>query len=165
MVHARGAAESVLLMRRSERANDPWSGHWAFPGGRRDAGDGDLLDTALRELHEECGILLARGDLETEMPRRFARQWTGSPVPVTPFIFRVSHELAAPPDQQEAVETFWAPLSLLRDPCNHRMMPVPGLPPEDPRPAVALPGAPLWGFTYKLICDWLGVGVEREPGG
>ena len=81
-------------MRRSERASDPWSGHWAFPGGRRDAADCDLLDTALRELHEECGIQLMRNDLETELPRRFARQWAGAPVPVTPFIFRVERELA-----------------------------------------------------------------------
>ena len=78
MVHARGTRESVLLMRRSERADDPWSGHWSFPGGRRDATDGDLLNTALRELHEECGIRLNRNDLETELPRRFARQWTGA---------------------------------------------------------------------------------------
>src|SRR5215472_6528479 len=40
IVHARGApsgsdAESVLLIRRTERPNDPWSGHWSFPGGRR----------------------------------------------------------------------------------------------------------------------------------
>ena len=157
ILHSRAAEESVLLIRRAERDGDPWSGHWAFPGGRREASDAGLLDTALRELEEECGVRLSREHLETELPRRFALRWNGAPVPVTPFVFRVERELEAAPDELEAVQTLWAPLSLLRDPRNHQLMPAPGLPPGDCRPAVALPGAPLWGFTYKLICDWLGV--------
>jgi hypothetical protein len=28
-------------------------------------------------------------------------------------------------------------------------------------PAIALPGAPLWGFTYRLLVDWLGV-AQRD---
>ena len=30
--------DSVLLIRRAERTGDPWSGHMALPGGRREAG-------------------------------------------------------------------------------------------------------------------------------
>jgi 8-oxo-dGTP pyrophosphatase MutT (NUDIX family) len=41
IVHARGAADSVLLIRRAEREADPWSGHWSFPGGRREPEDRD----------------------------------------------------------------------------------------------------------------------------
>src|ERR1035441_7525388 len=74
IVHARGNAESVLLMRRSEREGDSWSGHWSFPGGRRDPADPDLLHTALRELEEECGVRLTRRDLEAEMRPRRARR-------------------------------------------------------------------------------------------
>ena len=157
ILHARAPEESVLLMRRADREGDPWSGHWSFPGGRRDAVDSDLLHTALRELEEECGVRLSREHLETELPRRYALRWSGAPVPVTPFIFRLENGLAAAPDEFEAVQTLWAPLSLLRDPRSHLMMPIPGLPPGERRPAVPLPGAPLWGFTYRLVCDWLGV--------
>ncbi|MGD0500471.1 MAG: CoA pyrophosphatase [Bryobacteraceae bacterium] len=160
MVLASGPEESVLLMRRTERAGDPWSGHWSFPGGRRDPADPDLLHTALRELEEECGIRLTRADLQAELPRRLARRRAGAHVPVTPFLFHVDRELAAVPDEREAVEASWIPLSFLRDLGNHRMLPVPGLPAEVRYPAVALPGAPLWGFTYKLICDWLAL----DPG-
>ena len=47
IVHARDAAASVLLIRRAERESDPWSGHWSFPGGRREPEDGDLaVDTS-----------------------------------------------------------------------------------------------------------------------
>jgi 8-oxo-dGTP pyrophosphatase MutT (NUDIX family) len=161
VVHARGPQESVLLIRRAEREDDPWSGHWSFPGGRRHAGDPDLLHAALRELEEECGIRLTRERLVAELPRRMARRRQGAPVPVTPFVFRVESELAAVPDGREAVETLWAALGYLRDPCNHRLLAIPGLPPEDPRPAIALRSAPLWGFTYKLVCDWLGVAGLR----
>jgi 8-oxo-dGTP pyrophosphatase MutT (NUDIX family) len=158
IVHARGNAESVLLMRRAEREGDSWSGHWSFPGGRRDPADRDLLHTALRELEEECGVRLTRGDLEAEMQTRRARRKSGDAVPVTPFLFRAGAELAAVPDGREAVETAWIPLSVLRDPDRHVLLPAPGHPAELRYPGVALNRAPLWGFTYRLICDWLALG-------
>ncbi len=52
----------TLLMKRIERDDDPWSGDISFPGGRLVESDSDLLDTALRELREEAGIILRRGD-------------------------------------------------------------------------------------------------------
>lgn len=162
IVHARGPRESVLLMRRSERETDSWSGHWAFPGGRRDADDPDLLRTALRELEEECGVRLQRRDLEAEMPARYARRKQGAFIRVTPFVFRAETELAAVPDAFEAVEAAWLPLAVPRDPARHRLLPVPGLPRETRYPGIELNGGPLWGFTYRLISDWLG--LEAAPG-
>jgi len=158
IVHARGNAESVLLMRRSERKSDSWSGHWSFPGGRRDPSDRDLLHTALRELEEECGVRLTRRDLDVEMPARHARRKAATAVRVTPFLFRADAELPAVPDGREAVEASWIPLADLRDPSRHLLLPVPGHPPEYLYPGVALNRAPLWGFTYRLICDWLALG-------
>jgi 8-oxo-dGTP pyrophosphatase MutT (NUDIX family) len=162
IVHTHGGEESLLLMRRAEREDDPWSGHWSFPGGRRDPADRDLLDTALRELEEECGVRMTREDLEAEWPVRYARRKTGGCVAVTPFLFRAAEEAETVPDGREAVEAVWIPLSLLRDSARHEMLPIPGLAEGLRYPAVALRGAPLWGFTYRLICDWLGIG-SREP--
>src|SRR4051812_3842337 len=47
----RDAAEGpeILFIRRAEHPQDPWSGHMAFPGGREEPGDADLLETAIRE--------------------------------------------------------------------------------------------------------------------
>src|SRR3954469_10008723 len=109
------AADSVLLIRRTEREGDSWSGQWSLPGGRRDPGDVDLLHTALRELEEECGIRLRRADVESAMPERLARRRVGPYLMVAPFVFRVDSELATILDPLEAAHAEWVPLSLLRD--------------------------------------------------
>lgn len=156
-----GETDSILLIRRAERDNDPWSGHWSLPGGRRDPADADLLATALRELDEECGVCLERGQLEAELPLAVARRRSGPFVPVAPFLFRVERELPATPDLEEAVEAVWLPLAVLLDPARHRLMPVPGWPAHVLFPAVDLNGVPLWGFTYRLLTEWLGLGAEQ----
>lgn len=155
IVHAGGAADSVLLIRRAEREADPWSGHWSFPGGRREPEDRDLLHTALRELEEECGIRLAPERLEAALPPAVARRSVGRFVLVAPFVFRVDAEQPLALDSQEAAGAVWLPLGVLRDPSRHALRPVPGQPPEVRFPAIDMDGAPLWGFTYRLITDWL----------
>jgi 8-oxo-dGTP pyrophosphatase MutT (NUDIX family) len=160
IVHAREAEESVLLIRRSERDDDPWSGHWSFPGGRCDPEDRDPLDTALRELEEECGIRLAREQMEAVLPHRVARRRVPPYVQVAPFVFGVSAELPTVLDAREAAAALWVPLRELRDPSKHELRAVLGRPDAMLFPCVPLAGTPLWGFTYRLITDWLGLSAE-----
>jgi len=155
IVHTHGEEESVLLIRRSERESDPWSGHWSFPGGRCEPGDRDLAETALRELEEECGIHLERDHLEAALPPLSAGRRMKSPITVAPFLFRADAKLPLVLDAEEVAEAVWVPLSLLRDPTRHRLSSVPRLPPEMAFPAIELNGVPLWGFTYRVITEWL----------
>lgn len=158
IVYTLGPEGSALLIRRAERQDDSWSGHWSLPGGRRDPEDEDLLATALRELSEECGVRLSRESMTAELRHRVARRSKPPYVLVAPFAFEVDTELPTVADAREAVEACWVPLSMLRDPARHRLRCVPGMPTSVLFPAVEVRGYPLWGFTYKLISDWLGLG-------
>src|SRR5512147_1099599 len=54
----------LLFIRRAKRRGDPWSGHMAWPGGKREAGDAGLVACAVRETREEVGLdLQAHGEL------------------------------------------------------------------------------------------------------
>ena len=151
----------MLLIRRAEREGDAWSGHWSFPGGRREAEDPDLVHTALRELAEECGILLECQDLEATLPVAVARRRTPPFLLVAPFVFAIDHPRPAVLDPREAVAAVWVPLGELRDPARHRLGPVASVPREMLFPAVEVNGWPLWGFTYRLISDWLGLAPDQ----
>jgi 8-oxo-dGTP diphosphatase len=157
IVRARGPGSSVLLIRRSERPEDSWSGHWSFPGGRREADDRDLLHTALRELEEECGLRVLPEYNQAALPPVVARRRTGPFVLVAPFVFEVERELPTLVDPEEAVEAVWVPLSVWRDPARHSLRPVPGLPGNCLYPAIDLNGVPVWGFTYRVATEWLGL--------
>jgi 8-oxo-dGTP pyrophosphatase MutT (NUDIX family) len=162
ILHAPLPCDSVLLMRRTEREGDSWSGHWSFPGGRREAGDVDLLHTALRELEEECGIRLRRADLESALPCRVAGSRVGKFLLVAPFAFRASGELATILDPDEAAHADWLPLDILRDLKRHRLRNVPRGAPDLYFPAVDLDVAPLWGFTWRVLVEWLQLGPRPD---
>ena len=48
----------VLLVKRIENPDDPWSGEMGFPGGKRSPEDQDLKQTVIRETLEETNINL-----------------------------------------------------------------------------------------------------------
>ncbi|BCU70464.1 NUDIX hydrolase [Stygiolobus caldivivus] len=45
----------ILLIKRKQNPRDPWSGHVAFPGGRRENSE-SCYEAAMRECYEEVGI-------------------------------------------------------------------------------------------------------------
>ncbi len=57
----------LLLIKRTERDDDPWSGQMAMPGGRRDEEDHDLLQTAIRETREETSVDLGEAEVLGEL--------------------------------------------------------------------------------------------------
>ncbi len=162
IVHAREPEESVLLIRRTEREEDPWSGHWSFPGGRHEPEDPDLVHTALRELAEECGIHLAREALDAALPPTLAGRRVSQALLVAPFLFRVETTLPTVLDAQEAAEALWIPLAFIRDPARHCLRSVPRVPEGVAFPAIELNGVPLWGFTYRVISEWLRLHEQRS---
>ncbi|MDB5212172.1 MAG: MutT/nudix family protein [Myxococcaceae bacterium] len=103
----------VLFILRAESPRDPWSGHIAFPGGRREPEDDSLLTTAIRETREEVGIELARTDLVARLPAipAFKRSKRGVLV-VTPFVF-AKRDTMTPTLSAEVAGTLWVSLAKL----------------------------------------------------
>jgi 8-oxo-dGTP pyrophosphatase MutT (NUDIX family) len=94
----------VWLARRPETMRSH-AGQVAFPGGKNEASDESLLDTALRETHEELGIERERVDILGALDDVFTVTgftispwvgWLASDVPVTPNPSEVARAFAAP---------------------------------------------------------------------
>lgn len=147
----------LLLIRRAERAGDPWSGHMAFPGGTRRPQDADLLATALRETHEETGIPLSRvgavlGPLDAVAPGSSRLP----PIIIAPFVITVPRHTPATPDMQEVVDTFWIPLSHLRDVRNTREFLLELEQGASRRfPSVQFREHVIWGLTHRILVQFL----------
>lgn len=103
----------ALFIRRAERDGDPWSGHMALPGGRREPADIDLIATAHRETREETGLDLgdARvlGRLDDLRPIRESERVLA----VRPYVFALPIA-RAPHPSPEVAESLWIPLDELR---------------------------------------------------
>jgi 8-oxo-dGTP pyrophosphatase MutT (NUDIX family) len=147
------AGAEVLLIRRAERAGDPWSGHMAFPGGRRDESDRDPYDTAVRETREEVGIDLgADGTLLGRLADvdAYARtRRTG--LVVTPFVFALAREVVLTPDPIEVAETVWVPLSPLAGGEGAGMVPYEVEGHTVDLPCWRVDGRVVWGLTHRML--------------
>ncbi|MCU0633376.1 MAG: CoA pyrophosphatase [Gemmatimonadaceae bacterium] len=106
----------LLLIRRPEKAGDPWSGHIALPGGRRDARDADLAATAIRETCEEVGIdLSAHGTVLGALDDLAPRNPALPPIVVRPFVALLHADVRVTANHEVAAH-YWVPLALLASP-------------------------------------------------
>lgn len=167
--HARAAVALILregvdgaefiAIRRSERADDPWSGHIALPGGREHPSDRDLLMTAARETREEVGIDVEKdgqllGQLDQLRAMGGERRLN---LVISPFVYALTAPVTLTLDDREVHSAFWVPLPFL-----HR---------EDARgsfrhlrygfemeyPAFIYEGHTIWGLTYRILSGLLHV--------
>lgn len=145
---------ALLLCRRSERADDPWSGQWCLPGGRIDPGDADPCAAARRELAEECGLHLDLPPVQ-ELPRRLAGRAVGRPLVVAPFCWVLPAALPVVTDPAEIAAAHWVSLAELRDPACRGQAALARGQPGVQFPCIWLQGSPLWGFTFGVVEELL----------
>lgn len=152
----------LLLIKRATSERDPWSGHMALPGGRRDDIDVDAVATARRETLEETAV-----DLTVAGARQLGRLDDVRPssvrlprLTISPFVFGVPGHLEATVASREVDRVFWTPLDTLRDPATRSSISIPL--PGGPRhfPSFHVHGEHVWGLTYRILEQFL----ELYPG-
>ena len=152
----------ILFIRRAERADDPWSGHMAFPGGRRHREDQTIAHTAVRETLEEIGMSLrseeSLGALGPYSPR------VSPELAVYPFIYLTEHSGELVLNVTEVDEIHWVPLahafkssSFTQRPYTFRGMTL-------TLPSFSFDDHHIWGVTYVILLDFLYKFVETSLG-
>jgi 8-oxo-dGTP pyrophosphatase MutT (NUDIX family) len=107
-------ALELLMIERASYEGDPWSGHVAFPGGRRESHDATLLDTALRETREETGIdILSDGRVLGALDRVNPVSPALPPLSIAPFVALLGRDVPLALSD-EVAGAFWVPLAALQ---------------------------------------------------
>ena len=148
----------VLFIHRAHHPQDPWSGHMAFPGGRHEPEDRNLLVTIKRETHEEVGINL---NTQGEYLGRLAEvqataRGKNTGMVVAPFVYLVSGEANPIADPVEVQDTIWVPLSFMQQE-NVEQIAQRDLPDGSTIqvPALLYGGKTIWGLTYRMLRGFL----------
>ena len=145
----------IILTRRALTMNSH-AGEVAFPGGKKDAQDTDLLATALRESEEEIGLprdaVRLLGRLGTLQSRAGIR--------VTPWVGLVPPDVALIANPQELDAIFQVPIAFFRDnpmQADHVIRWQGG---EYVMPTWRYDGHMIWGLTAYIIVDLLNTAYD-----
>jgi 8-oxo-dGTP diphosphatase len=139
----------VLLVKRAEKTDDPWSGQTALPGGKRSPEDRDLKDTVIRETSEETSLNLLEccsflGAIE---PLRSTRR---PDMKIVPFLVLQEGEQTVNLNE-ELTGYFWTPLKTL---VEHRGTAEFSF---GEYPAFIFGDNVVWGLTYRILTKLLSI--------
>ena len=146
--------DAILLIRRSERSGDPWSGHLALPGGRQDPIDGDLLETAVRETREEVGIQLEPAHLVASLEPVVPRTPVLPPISILPFVFLLCSRPQVTPNH-EVASTAWVELDHLLHPSTRGRISLNVAGASRLVDAYQVEHGVVWGLTERILTSFL----------
>ncbi len=146
-----GASARLLLIRRAEHPNDPWSGHMALPGGRFEPTDADLLATAVRESREELSLDLQNADLlgsldDVEAVARGRRVG----MMIRPYVFAVDRMPELQPNY-EVAEYLWPRIDPIFFGESDTEFPWQYQGALWKLPAWRVEGHTVWGLTHRML--------------
>ncbi len=144
----------LLYIRRPESEQDHHSGQVAFAGGKREQGDADLLETALREAREEIGI----EPTDVDVLGSLGRHHSVTRFSIMPVVGVIPWPYPLRANPSEVASIFTMPLAWLADPENleitHRH--VEGY--DKPVPVAVFrryAGELLWGATARMTISFI----------
>ncbi len=153
----------ILMIKRAERAGDPWSGHMAFPGGRMDRTDANGFAVALRETEEEVGLSITEDDrCIGRLSEITASPHRGLGLVVTPFVFRLEREVSFRLNH-EVAEVIWVPLEFLMDEDNREQMVWEYRGAKFNMPCYRYQGRRIWGLSLMMLGELMDLIVGARP--
>lgn len=163
LVIRHGQGPEILLIKRAHSERDPWSGHMALPGGRRDPGDESLQATAVRETLEETGLDLARlgvplGRLDEVTPGSVRLP----KLTIAPFVWSVPANAQAHAASREVDAVHWVALDTLRRPETHAQVEIPLPGGARTFPCYQVADDIVWGLTYRILSQFLARHPDSE---
>lgn len=138
----------VLLVRRSDYGIH--GGQIAFPGGKHEAGDQSILDTALREVWEEIGVPPDSIEILAALP---TAETLTTQFKVFPFLGRMLKPGEWKPAEEEIVEIFEVPVEEFTRPeaRGRGMQEFANWPKPREVPFFRLGPHRVWGLTYRIL--------------
>ena len=157
-LHGDNSDPQVILTQRAFHLNNH-AGEVAFPGGMWDETDTDLLQTALREAHEEIGLLPSLVEPIATLPVAIPKRRS---LKVTPFVGLVNGPLDLVADPGEIGALFDAPLRQFMNVDHYDYFEM-----KTEYGALSFPFLPyngykIWGFTLKVLTDMLNTTLEAN---
>ncbi len=153
-VYEEDGEAGLLFTKRSDEL-PRHAGQVSFPGGRREEGDDTLLETSLRELHEEVGL---PSDY-VEVVGRFPDVRTTTGYRITPFVGGVPRDFEYVKQESEVAELIFAPVGELAEPSVHERRRKGG----HKLHYFHYEGYTIWGATAEILVEFLdAVGLWRS---
>lgn len=141
----------LAMIKRTEKPEDPWSGHYAFPGGRVEEGEG-LLSASRRETFEEVGLNL---EDQYYLGEFFHLQlfFKGEPLPyaISSHISYIPKALEMKPCPDEVAEAYWFNLLDLHNEKHVKNKPFKMSQGTRELPCLEFSGHTVWGISYLIL--------------
>ncbi len=147
----------VILTRRASHLSTH-RGEVAFPGGKQDSTDPDLLYTALREAEEEVGLDPALVDVVGPLGQVMSKHL----IQVTPFVGVVPPDVVLRPNPHELESLFRVPLSFFLEDRRQRTDVVEFRGKTHYVPAYRYGDYVIWGLTAYMLVELLNVGFDAR---
>ncbi len=152
----------LVFIRRNTVQGDSHSGQIGFPGGKFEPGDSSLIQTALREAHEEIGLPPDHVEIIGPLTPLY--------IPVSNFLVHPYLAKAIPPERyvlqlSEVTEVYEVPLQHFLQPAHCKRVDLPvggGIVLEDV-PCFEIQGQILWGATAMILCELLHMLPTEAP--
>ena len=145
----------LLIRRAAHRGNHRTE--WAFPGGVAESTDASLLDTALRETHEEIGVPASQIDCWGPLPKVI----TGTGYEVWPFAGRLCENARLMPETEEVDDCAFIPINRLADASARRQITLMSNNVTRQWDAIEHEGRIIWGATARIIHSTMAL-IEQE---